>query len=81
VKIEAETRSAAPRGAANVTVRVAGREVGQARVPRTAVLAFTANDAFDIGMDSYSPVSQACCDRKPFRYNGAIDKIHIRDMQ
>jgi arylsulfatase len=78
VRIEVETRIAAPRGAAEVTLRVAGKEVGKARVPRTAVLAFTANDAFDVGMDSYSPVSMAYFDRKPFKYNGAIDKVRIQ---
>lgn len=78
VKIEVETRIAAPRGAADVVVRVAGTEVGRAKVPRTAVLAFTANDAFDVGTDSYSPVSQAYFDRKPFKFNGRIDRLHIK---
>ena len=78
VKIEVETRVVAPRGAADVTIRVDGKEVASAKVPRTAVLAFTANDAFDVGMDSYSPVSEAYYDRKPFRFNGKIDKVHIR---
>ena len=78
VKIEIETRIAAPRGAADVVVRVAGTEVARAKVPRTAVLAFTANDAFDVGTDSYSPVSQAYYDRKPFKFNGRIDRLHIK---
>lgn len=78
VKIEVETRIAAPRGAADVVIRVDGREVAKGRVPRTAALAFTANDAFDVGMDSYSPVSEAYYDRKPFRFNGRIDSVQIR---
>lgn len=77
VKIEVETRIAAPRGAAEVILRVAGKEVGRAKVPRTAVLAFTANDAFDVGMDSYSPVSEAYYERKPFKFNGHIGALHI----
>lgn len=81
VKIEVETRIAAPRGAADVVLRVAGKEVGRAKVPRTAVLAFTANDAFDVGMDSYSPVSEAYFDRKPFKFNGAIDKVDIQYLR
>lgn len=81
VKVEVETRIATPRGAADVTVRVGGKEVGRARVPRTAVLAFTANDAFDVGMDSYSPVSEAYFDRKPFKFNGPIDRVHIRYLK
>jgi arylsulfatase len=78
VKIEVETKIAAPRGAADVVVRVNGNEAAKGTVPRTAALAFTANDAFDVGMDSYSPVSPAYYDRAPFRFNGKIDKVNIR---
>ena len=78
VKIEVETRIAAPRGAADVVIRIDGKEVAKTRVPRTAALAFTANDAFDVGVDNYSPVSQAYFDRAPFRFNGTIDKVEIR---
>jgi arylsulfatase len=78
VKIEVETRIAAPRDAADVVIRVGGREVAKGRVPRTATLGFTANDAFDVGIDSYSPVAQAYFDRKPFMFNGKIEKVHIK---
>jgi arylsulfatase len=81
VKVEVETRIAAPRGAAEVAIRIDGKEVAKGRVPRTAVLAFTANDAFDVGMDSYSPVSQAYFDRKPFKFNGTIDKVRIKYLK
>ncbi|MCG6157685.1 arylsulfatase [Rubinisphaera margarita] len=76
--IEVETRISEPRGAADVALRVNGKEVAHGTVPRTAVLAFTANDSFDVGMDSYSPVSEAYFDRKPFRFNGKIDKLQIK---
>jgi len=77
VRIEVETRVAAPRGAADVAIRVNGQEVARGKVPRTAVLAFTANDAFDVGRDSYSPVSPAYFDRAPFPYNGVIERLKI----
>jgi hypothetical protein len=57
--------------------RINGIEVAKGHVPRTAVLGFTANDAFDVGMDSYSPVSLAYFDRAPFKFNGQIDKMKI----
>jgi hypothetical protein len=41
------------------------------RVPLTAALVFTVSDSFDVGMDSYSPVSLAYCDRAPFRFRTA----------
>lgn len=77
VKIEVETRIAKPREAADITIRVDGKEVAKGRAPRTAALAFTANDAFDVGTDSYSPVSLAYFDRAPFKFNGVIGKVKI----
>jgi arylsulfatase len=78
VKIEVETKIAAPRGAAKIVIRIDGKEATKGTVPRTAVLAFTANDPFDVGVDSYSPVSEAYFDRKGFKYNGKIEKVHIQ---
>jgi arylsulfatase len=78
VKIEVETRIASPRGAADIVIRIDGKEFAKGKVPRTAVLAFTANDAFDVGMDSYSPVSEAYFDRAPFKFNGKINRLHIK---
>ncbi|QOJ32781.1 MAG: arylsulfatase [Gammaproteobacteria bacterium] len=80
-KIEVQTTIAAPRGAADVVIRLNGQQVARGSVPRTAVLAFTANDAFDVGMDSYSPVSEAYYDRKPFRFNGQIGALQIKYLQ
>jgi arylsulfatase len=80
-KIEVETRIASPRGEAQVVIRINGKEAAKGTVPRTAVLAFTANDAFDVGMDSYSPVSEAYFDHKPFKFNGTIDKVHIEYLK
>jgi len=82
VTIEVESRLAEPRRAApmDVVVRVNGQEVAKGRVPVTAALAFTANDAFDVGRDSYSPVSLAYFDRAPFRFNGRIGAVRIRYM-
>jgi hypothetical protein len=44
--------------AAEITIRIDGKEVAKARASRTAPLLFTADDGFDMGADSYSPVSQ-----------------------
>jgi arylsulfatase A-like enzyme len=80
VKIEIDSRLTEQKHAApmDVVIRVNGQEVARGRVPVTAPLAFTANDAFDVGMDSYSPVSLAYFDRAPFKFNGKIDSVHIR---
>lgn len=50
-------------------------------MPRSAPLAFTANDAFDVGRDGYSPVSPAYFDRKPFAFNGKIGRVKVRYLE
>jgi len=83
VKIEVETRKANQTHAAplDVVIRVDGKEVAKGQVPRSAPLTFTANDAFDVGKDSYSPVSLAYFDRKPFAFNGKIDHLKVEYLK
>jgi arylsulfatase len=83
VKIEVETRKAGTDHAAplDVVIRIDGKEMAKGRVPRSAPLTFTANDAFDVGRDSYSPVSLAYFDRKPFAFNGRIDRLKVEYLK
>ena len=62
-------------------VRIEGKEVAKGKVPRSAPLTFTANDAFDVGRDSYSPVSLAYFDRKPVEFNGKIGSLNVRYLK
>src|SRR5690606_34333879 len=79
VTIEVESTFGQGRSAAaDIVIRVNGNEMASGQVPRTASLAFTANDAFDVGTDSYSPVSLAYYDRKPFAFNGSIARLHVK---
>ena len=79
VKITVETTKTGDNHAAplDVVIRGNGEEVAKGSVPRSAPLTFTANDTFDVGRDSYSPVSEAYFDRKPFAFNGNINKLHV----
>ncbi len=83
VKIEVETRKVGTDHAAplDVAIRIDGKEVAKGRVPRSAPLTFTANDAFDVGRDSYSPVSLAYFDRKPFAFNGEIERLKVEYLK
>ena len=80
VKIEVETAYAVPKpaGPLNVTMRVDGKVVAVGKVPVSAPLLFTANDCFDIGTDLGSPVSLDYFDKAPFKFNGAIDHVHVK---
>ena len=80
VKIEIESR-AEPKvrnGAMDVTIRVNGKEMAKGRVPRTTGYALSGNDSFDVGRDSYSPVSPAYYERAPFKFTGRIDKLDVK---
>lgn len=83
VKIEVETRKVdkTHAGPLDVVIRIDGQVVAKGRVPRSAPLAFTANDAFDVGRDSYSPVSLSYFDRKPFAFNGKIDGLKVQYLK
>lgn len=83
VKIEVETRKVGKdhAGPLDVVIRVDGKEVAKGRVPRSAPLTFTANDAFDVGRDSYSPVSLAYFDRKPFAFDGKIRHLKVEYLE
>lgn len=83
VKIEVETRKVdkTHAGPLDVVIRIDGNEVAKGRVPRSAPLAFTANDAFDVGRDSYSPVSLSYFDRKPFAFNGKIEGLKVQYLK
>jgi arylsulfatase len=80
VKIEVETKYAtierlAP---ATLTLKVNGKQVGQGRIERSVPGGHSSSDTFDVGMDLGSPVALDYFDRAPFKFNGKIEKIHIR---
>jgi arylsulfatase len=80
VKIEVETRvePGVRNGPAKIVLRVNGVQVASGRVPRTTGYKLSGNDSFDVGRDSFSPVSRAYYERAPFKFTGKINKVHIR---
>lgn len=77
IEIESRMTGSGPIKAVQVAIRLNGAQVAKGIVPRNAPLAFTTNDSFDVGMDSYSPVSLAYYDRAPFKFNGTIERLKI----
>jgi len=80
VKIEVETKydSTERLAPATVTLRVNGKQVGQGRIERSVPAAHTASETFDVGKDLGSPVAMDYLERAPFKFNGTIEKIHIK---
>jgi len=60
---------------------VDGKEVGRGSVKRTVPAAFTASESFDVGVDLGSPVSPDYFDRRPFRFDGKIEKVEVKLLQ
>jgi arylsulfatase A-like enzyme len=77
-RIEVDTTIPRPGGPADVVLKVDGAEVGRVAVKRTVPAAFTASESFDVGVDLGSPVSLGYFDRRPFKFDGKIEKVEVR---
>jgi arylsulfatase A-like enzyme len=80
VKIEVKTQydtqeRLAP---ATLTLTVNGKEVAKTRIERSVPSLHTFGETFDVGIDHGAPVAMDYLDRAPFKFNGKIEKIHIK---
>ena len=55
-------------------LKVDGQEVARTTVKRTVPAAFSASETFDVGVDLGSTVSLDYFDRRPFKFDGKIEK-------
>ena len=60
-----------------MVLKVDGKEVGRVTVKRTVPAAFTASESFDVGIDLGAPVSLDYFDRRPFAFDGRIERVTI----
>ncbi len=59
-----------------VTLSINGKEVGKGRVERTEPARFSADETFDVGCDTGSPVSEDY--QSPFAFTGTLKKVEIK---
>lgn len=78
IVVETTFESPKPMAPASVVLRVDGVEVGKVVVARTVPAAFTASETFGVGVDLGSPVSPDYFDRRPFRFEGRIDRVDVQ---
>ncbi len=82
VTIEIETNlvdpEQPPRGPLNVAMKVNGEIVAQGTVPVSCPIAFSATECLDIGISLGSAVSPDYYDKKPFKFNGTIERVHVQ---
>ena len=77
IEIESRFEPGVRNGPMELEIRVNGQSMGKGRVARTTGYALTGNDTFDVGRDSFSPVSPAYRDRAPFKFNGKINTVQV----
>jgi len=75
--IEVSETFTKPGAAADVVLKVDGKEAARTTVKRTVPAAFTASETFDVGVDLGSPVSLDYFDRAPFKFEGKIEQVIV----
>ncbi len=78
IEVTTTLASAEPLAAAEIVLKVDGSEVARTTVKRTVPAAFSASETFDVGVDLGSTVSLDYFDRKPFKFDGRIDKVAVK---
>ena len=77
VTVETTFESPKQMAPATVVLKVDDEEVGKVVVARTVPAAFTASETFGVGVDLGSPVSPDYFDRRPFRFEGRIERVDV----
>jgi arylsulfatase len=78
IEVTTKLESAKPLTAADVILKVDGTEVARTTVKRTVPAAFSPSETFDVGVDLGSTVSLDYFDRRPFRFDGKIEKVEVK---
>jgi arylsulfatase A-like enzyme len=76
-QIVIDTSIPKPAGPGEVVISIDGKEAARTTLKRTVPVAFTATESFDVGVDLGSTVSLAYEDRRPFGFDGKIDKVRV----
>lgn len=77
IVVDTMFESGQPMSPATVVLKVDDHEVGRVVVARTVPAAFTASETFGVGVDLGSPVSPDYFERRPFRFEGIIERVEV----
>lgn len=77
IEVTTKLESTQPLSPASVILKVDGQEVARTTLKRTVPGAFSASETFDVGVDLGSTVSLDYFDRRPFRFDGNIEKVDV----
>ncbi|WP_231756714.1 sulfatase-like hydrolase/transferase [Lignipirellula cremea] len=77
IVVDTSLKSPRPGSPADIVLTVDGKEVARTTAKMTVPAAFTASESFDVGVDLGSTVSREYYKRRPFRFNGKIQKVRV----
>lgn len=81
VNIAFEMRTPMQRAApAKLKFWINGKETASGNLQRTVPIIFTASETFDVGMDTGSPVANDYFDKAPFKFEGALKRLHFKNL-
>jgi len=78
VEVETNFVSKRPLSPAEVIIRIDGIEAARTTVARTVPGAFTPSESFDVGTDLGAPVAIEYAQRRPFKFNGTIQRFAVQ---
>jgi hypothetical protein len=75
IRVEFKYDGGGPAKGGNVTMCLNDKKVAEGRVEGTIFGRFSADETFDIGLDTGSPVSELYA--SPFKFTGAINRVEV----
>ena len=78
IVVETTLKAPKPGAPADIMLSVDGKEVGRTTAKMTVPAAFTASESFDVGTDLGSTVSRDYFERRPFKFEGKIEKVAVQ---
>jgi arylsulfatase len=77
IVVNTALKAAKPGAPADIVLTVDGKEVARTTAKMTVPAAFTASETFDVGTDLGSTVSRDYFERRPFKFDGKINKVKV----
>jgi len=78
IEVIVKAKGKKPMAPSDLTLKIDGKEAAKVTAETTVPAIFTASETFDVGEDTGSAVAMEYHKRVPFKFNGKIEKIHIR---
>jgi arylsulfatase len=77
IVVDTTLKAPRPGSPADIVITVDGKEAARTTTKMTVPAAFSASETFDVGTDLGSTVSRDYYERRPFAFDGKIEKVRV----